>query len=446
MTIVIEGFFDSALQTGKGLGIPGLRIAQYPGQINVHSPEQIRKNVKEVLLAQIVEALTEPIAEGEIAGEPGPREIVFKGTFEEVNQHFRDNQWSDGLPIVPPTTERVEEFLKYTDYSPDERVAVLEPSGQEATIWGIAVNGVMAGCRPEYMPVLIAIAEVMADPAFQLRITGTTGGVGLPIILNGPIIEQLGFYTGVAELRSGKQANASVGRFLALYWRNGAGFLPGLRDMGCFGRYNSLVIVEDEANSPWEPLSVTRGFKPGTSTVTVASESNMSFHDGISGATAEEVLEAVAASVKLYMNNPEVVKMWKYCMKGVAKPLVVLVPPIANAIAEGGYSKKDVQEYLYEYAKIPASEADYYLKKAGQPSACDHVKAGSLPAQYCETPDPERLVPLTFSPDDFQIIVSGHLTGFRMMIFQGRAETAAATTAEIRLPANWDELMAELGK
>ena len=124
------------------------------------------------------------------AGEPGDRDIVFTGTFEEVNEYFLRNQWSDGLPVVPPTMEKIEEFLKFTDRSPDEVLGIMHPSLAAATVWNVAVNGVMAGCRPEYMPVLLAIAEVMADPEYGFKHGGSTPGWEALIIVNGPIRER----------------------------------------------------------------------------------------------------------------------------------------------------------------------------------------------------------------------------------------------------------------
>src|SRR5690606_28807769 len=121
------------------------------------------------------------------AGEPGPREIVFRGDLEEVNDHFYRAGWSDGLPIVPPTIDRVERFLRYTDRAPDEVIGVCPPENREATIWNTAVTGVMAGCRPEYMPVLIAIVEAITQPEFRLQDAGSTPGWEPVVTVSGEI-------------------------------------------------------------------------------------------------------------------------------------------------------------------------------------------------------------------------------------------------------------------
>ena len=199
---------------------------------------------------------------------------MFTGTFEEVNEHFLRNQWSDGLPVVPPTMEKIEAFLQFTDRSPDEVLGIMHPSLAAATVWNVAVNGVMAGCRPEYMPVLLAIAEVMADPEYGLKHGGSTPGWEAMIIVNGPIREQLGFDDGQGAQRPGNQANTSIGRFYRLFARNVPRFLPGSTDMATFGQMFRAVVAENEqacAEMGWQPLHVTRGFKPDDSVVTITS-------------------------------------------------------------------------------------------------------------------------------------------------------------------------------
>ena len=150
----------------KDSGYPDLRIAEYPRTIALDDVPTMRKNIEEKLFPRIVKALTEPVKSTVTTKnlEPNNQDIVFEGNLEQVNQHFYEKQWGDGLPVVPPTMEKVEAFLKYTDRSPDEMLGVLPPRMGAATVWKVAVNGVMSGCRPEYMPVLLAIAEIVADP------------------------------------------------------------------------------------------------------------------------------------------------------------------------------------------------------------------------------------------------------------------------------------------
>ena len=149
VTDVCTGFVQQAQLTAEMTGVPGARIAEYPGHISTHSLEQRNKYIEEQVLPQIIKALTAPLDEVKlaVAEEPGSRDIVFSGTFDEVNAFFYSKHWSDGLPIVPPTIDKVEEFLRYTDRSPGEVLGVLMPANREATAWNVAVNGVMAGGR-----------------------------------------------------------------------------------------------------------------------------------------------------------------------------------------------------------------------------------------------------------------------------------------------------------
>ncbi len=136
-----------AKSIGEGSGYPNLRVVTYPGVINTHGSDTIRKNVENVLVDQIAQALLEPAEKVEpaVATGWGDRDILFSGTLEAVNQFFYENMWTDGLPIIPPMIKKVEEFLKYTDRSPDEVLGILPPRHVKATVWKIAVNGVMAG-------------------------------------------------------------------------------------------------------------------------------------------------------------------------------------------------------------------------------------------------------------------------------------------------------------
>ncbi len=144
--------------------MPSLQVAVYPGAFDTHADAELAENTTTAVFSQIVESLTKPIEVAEKRAKvTGARAIVFTGTFDEVNRYFSDMKWSDGLPIIPPTVERVVEFLKYTEYSPGEEIAVLPVANLRATPWNIAVNGVMAGCRPEFMPLLIAYVKAIGD-------------------------------------------------------------------------------------------------------------------------------------------------------------------------------------------------------------------------------------------------------------------------------------------
>ena len=168
VVVTTTGFTTIAKAAAKAEGMNALRIAEYPGAVGVHPEELVVENVTNVLFDRIVDGLTRPI-DGEAAqsSEPARRanEIIYEGTFDEVNEYFRTHEWTDELPIVPPTIERIEAFLKHTDRAPSETIAVLPQANLAAVPWNIAANAAMAGCRPECMPLLIAAVEAIADNA-----------------------------------------------------------------------------------------------------------------------------------------------------------------------------------------------------------------------------------------------------------------------------------------
>ena len=160
-TLVCEGFLPLAAAASVGLGLPNMPVARVIGHPGVQSKEQLRQNTLEVTLQHVIDNLLKAPVPAKADSEPGPRDVIVKGGFDEVNEYFLKHELSDGLPIVPPTREKVEAFLRYTDRAPDESLGNLLPDSRAATVWSIAVNGVMPGCRPEHMPVLVALIEAM---------------------------------------------------------------------------------------------------------------------------------------------------------------------------------------------------------------------------------------------------------------------------------------------
>lgn len=156
--------------------MPDIPLALVPGHVGMQSKEELRRNILEVTVDRVIENLTRVSAAASEKSEPGARDIIFKGGFNAVNRFFCENELSDGLPIVPPTREGVEAFLRFTDREPDEMLGVMLPDSRAATVWSIAVNGVMAGCRPEYMPILVALVEAMADPRYGVEHSGMESG------------------------------------------------------------------------------------------------------------------------------------------------------------------------------------------------------------------------------------------------------------------------------
>lgn len=441
MTIAIdEGFTQSARAIGKQAGID-LRVATYPGVISTHDRATVTKNIEDVLVDQIVAQLTAREAAAEVSAdnaEPGDREIVYQGTFEEVNEHFQRNQWSDGLPIVPPTLEKVEAFLRHTDRAPGEVLGVMHPSQAEATVWKVAVNGVMAGCRPEYMPVLLAIVDVMCDAEYGMKHGGSTPGWEAMIIINGPIRGQLGFDDKQGSLRPGNQANTSIGRFYRLFARNVPRFLPGTTDMATFGQMFRAVVAENDeacAGMGWEPLHVTRGFKPEDSVVTITSVRTSSDPFSTAGASAERHLDLIVDWVK------RMIEPYQSSRGYVESHVLLLTPVIATILAKAGYSKRDVAEYLKQHATVPARYYEWHMMLADHhtpgTTLAGLVEKGELPAAWRLSSDPERLVPLMLPETQWLIVVAGDPLRNRSSIYRQNFKQGYATSRKIAWPKAW---------
>ena len=410
-SLTCEGFFKQAAATSIGLGMPTIPLALVPGHIGNKSAEQLRRDILEVTLDDVIKNLTVmPASKGDTT-EPGARDIVVRGGFRDVNRYFIEHEYSDGLPIVPPTREAVEEFLKYTDRDDDEVLGVMLPDKRSATVWNVAVNGVMAGCEPQYMPILIALAEAMADPKYGVEHSGNTPGADTLIILNGPIIKDLGFNYTQGALRDGFQPNTSVGRFWRLYLRNVAGFLLHKTDKATYGNTWRVVLAENEdvlKKIGWAPNSVEMGFDAGDNTVTVARYTGGGSLSSVTGSTPEEMLPYVADSV-LRFNNWQITFTTSHG-NGTLRPLIVLSPIIAETIAKAGWSKLDVKRFIYEHARLPAWKFEQQLRDwniRGVWDLKDDVEHGRIPKVFYESDDPNRLVPIVWKPEDYMIAVTG---------------------------------------
>ena len=448
-SLVCEGFVGQAATTSSGLGMPNLPAAMVPGHVDVQSPEELRENVSAVTVDAVIGNLTVQPGEAFAPTEPGPREIVFEGSSEEVNRLFYENEWSDGLPIVPPTLERVEAFLRFAGRDADETIGVLLPDNRSATVWNVAVNGVIAGCRPEYMPVLLALIEAMADPSYGVEHSGNTPGSETLITLNGSLVKELGFNYEQGALRDGFQANTTIGRFWRLYLRNVAGFLPHKNDKGTFGNTWRVVLAENEdacARIGWEPMSADVGFAAGDNVVTISRYTGGEVIVSVFGSTGDEMLPYLADGMAKMTG-------WEVCFTvglatGTQKPLLILSPILAETIAKSGYSKADVKRYLYEHARIPAWKFERYLGQwtnliPGRRTLADLVAFGKAPRQFAESNDPNRMVPIVCEPEDFQITVSGDPLRTNAYTFVHNGMLGFPTSKQVRLPADWEHLLKE---
>ncbi len=266
---------------------------------------------------------------------------------EEANEACRRRGWTDGLPIIPPIAERVERMPGFCGRPWDAPIAKLPPRWGEATPLRLAANAVMAGCRPEYLPIIMLALEAMCEEPFNLYgIQATTHPCAPLVIVNGPIARELDINSSHNAFGPGVQSNATIGRAIRLALINIGGAIPRVGDMATMGtpaKY-TYCVAENETESPWEPLHVERGFAREATTVTVfAAEGphNINDHESTS---AEGILRMVAGTMAITGANDVYYE---------AQPLVVFGPEHAATVAAEGYSKADVRRFLFEHARVP---------------------------------------------------------------------------------------------
>ncbi len=269
---------------------------------------------------------------------------------EAIQDYLEAREWGDGLPVVPPTPGRVERMVAGSGRAPDEEIAEVDPRKGVATIEKIAVNAVMAGCRPEYMPVLIAAVEAVAAPEFNLHgIQTTTNPVAPLLVINGPVRRQIALNCEGNALGPGRRANATLGRALRLVLLHIGGAIAGRLDkatLGMPGKY-TFCLGENEEESPWEPLHVERGFRPEESTVTAIGAQGTHNVLALAGGAREALILTADMMATMGNNNT---------LFGRGNPTVFFSPGHARQFVEQGYrTKRDVKQALFEFAKIPKS-------------------------------------------------------------------------------------------
>ena len=258
--------------------------------------------------------------------------------------------WSDGLPVVPPTPVRVLRMLGGTARDPQEIAGVIPPNNVPCTVEKIAINAVMAGCKPEYMPVVLAAVEAALEPEFAMHgLLCTTWFSGPMVVVNGPIARRIGMNCGVNALGQGNRANASIGRALQLVIRNVGGGVPGGIDratLGWPGKY-TLCFAEDESDPDWQPLSVERGVAPGVSAVTLFGAGGLSPSVDEGSRTPESLARSLAMTLGS-IGHPKLVES--------IDAFLVLSPEHWRIFREGGWDKARIKRALMEATVRPGSE------------------------------------------------------------------------------------------
>jgi len=438
--VTTTGFSVLARLVGKAGGVEDLRVAEYPGPLGIHDGETIARNVEHALIDKIVVGLTQPAAgsSGVLSTTSDPSKAVFAGTEDEVNRYFNAQDWSDGLPFVPPTIARVAQFLQFTDRAPDEAVAVLASANLRATPRNVAANAVMAGCRPEHMPLILAAVEALGDERASLNNLGSSSGIFPFVLVNGPIVQQLGINPG-AQLVS-RAPNPAIGRAIGLVIHNIAGFRPGASYMGTFG-YPLAFALAEHPDSPWEPFHVENGFSADTNTVTIGVTNNWGSapapYDTPTQSGAKTALDLLCKEIT------QKTRLFHFPGRGPNAEHVMITlllsPPVAQSLAAAGYSKQDVKRYVHEHTRMRLADFEWVLKYTNifPTTAHERVEAGVFPAEFLGAPD--ALVQVVSSADILHIVVCGDPHRNRVMVLEGGH--TRPTSKEVRLPKNWDTLL-----
>ncbi|MEE9273790.1 MAG: hypothetical protein V3V62_00595 [bacterium] len=320
-------------------------------------------------------------------------------------EFFFEKAWSDGLPVVAPTEERIARMLDGSARHPEEVLGEVPPADEEASVRTVAIHAVMAGCKPEYLPVVIAGMEAVLDERFNMNgIQGTMHSCAPLMIVNGPYAKEIGLHGGSGCFGPGFRANATIGRAIRLMLFNLGGGIPGVVSMTTFSqpsRY-TFCIAENEADSPWEPLSESRGFAPGENVLTVVACENPQITFDDTSSAPERMLVAVADTMS---------HMGSLNTLGSGDIVVAMGPEHARLCAKAGLSKADVRGRLTEMAGRRIGD----LKRGGGYRE-ERVRALPFPV---DMDDDDVFIPTVKHPDCLHIIVAGGIPGPISMVLHG---------------------------
>ncbi len=443
---------DAAAATAS-VGLPDLPIVSLSIPTTAgKDPAELEKVAREVQ-QKLIDGLTKMPANPKVKSvtkeKPAARAklLSFKGaTLDDaenaMEQFFLANRMTDGFPLVPPTEKRVKEMIAASGLPADKQIGIMDPRKGVATVEILAINAVMAGCRPAYMPVLVAVAQGMADPDFDLHGCMATTGLNAPlIIVSGPIIEQLNLNYSYSTAGPGWRANSTIGRASRLFIINISQAWPGINDMKDVGNPAKfgIVIAENAKQTPqgWGSLRERQGFSKDVSTISLfASQSYRQVHDSqkylVPTVPYKNIVDPMIARTFATSLNAGV-EQWGEDL------LLVFSPVMANNLAKMGYTPQKIQEELYKEARVPR-------KLFGPRPLGAMGEASGVPKWIDEAKDDE-LVPVVPSPEDFRIVVAGGTGGgASFAVDRWGFGNSKFVTKEIKLPAAWPQLVKDAEK
>jgi hypothetical protein len=403
--IVDEPFREDVQTTCDKEGMSLLRRVYVPHPCGEVTDEQLPR-----ILSEVMQSLTSPLTREEKSPPSDemqtPPRTTCRGDLETVNQFFYEQGWTDGLPIIPPTEKKVRQMLDGTGHSSEEVVTEnMLPEGLTVTVEKVAVVAAMAGCRPEYMPVLLSAVEAFSKEIFSSTVRSTSS-FSFAILVNGPIVKEIGMNCGINALGSGtgNKANATIGRFLRLAIICLGGSRSGINDMSSQGNPSkySFAFAENEERSPWEPFHMSTGFEARDSVLTIMSGGWT--HQG---------------------------PFWHTDLNRIAKSLttcelpngalVIMDPMSARKVSQQGYTKKQAEEFIWSHATKTMAE---FMEDPFYPAFIEPVLKGKpwygvkqlWPAHYLDlTPGAE--VPV-FPRGHVRIVVVGGETNRFTQVWQ----------------------------
>lgn len=306
-------------------------------------------------------------------------------TWDQAQEYYLDRGLTDGLPVVLPTDERVRGMLEYAGLAPEELVGVESIRQKRFTAEKVAINSVMAGCKPEYFPVVVAAVAAICERSFNLHASSTsTNGVTVMVLVSGPYATDIGMNSGVELMGNGNRANATIGRAVNLIKTNFYGSVPGDMDNSTFGHPGkvSFCFAEDLTISPWPSLASDKGFGDKASTVTVFA-ANSPLQVSIYGDKRPETFLTATAHAMLGLGPSQ------------SEIAIVISPEVMAYVAEAGWGRRQVQEFLHEKTRRPAREWIAWNR-------IDHPDPGA---------DPDRLIGCVAEPDRITVVPGGGAAG-----------------------------------
>ena len=468
-----ETFIAQIKSTGFNRGVPVVRTAAYPGAFAADETSVQQQKAREILYDQVVTGLTTQITQqeiDEIAGAVGSakyNDVIFTGSYQRIQEFYKVQEMADGLPVVPPTEDKVQYYLQFTSLNETDLVCerngealAVPPANRTITAYQVAVNAIMAGCPAEYMPICIAITRCFANGNFYQPLQSTHAWTPY-VLINGPLARQLGISNGNGMIN--EQANKLLGRFLSLAMLNLAGYKIKENRMGTFGYMLPFAFAEDEQaclDLGWDPYHVTKGNKLNDSVVTCGS--TMTWGNAVTIGTdkADEAMQLLAWDITekqqnaLGNTNPRVPRM------------IWLTKDAAETLAAGYGSKGDLEDALIAASRRPLwmrTYAHYWANTGSQlyknrtfdqyyndlkgGEETENVKADIV--GYTAPPSwMSGIVPFdqidtvqTMEKGHNAIVITGGDTANEAQIMPG----GDCASYKVSLPSNWDELMSGLG-